>query len=597
MASLQKRKIKGNSYWYVVESKRINGKPTPIVTAYLGTVDNILSRCTSGSGNMVTYNSRSHGAVFALWKTAEKYGFIKTIDSLMGGREKLGISAGEAFLLASLYRYLCGDENTDFMEWLRGTTLPSLAGFDPDRITDDFIWHYTENITDEQLTAIESALTGMIISHCRTLQPFCFTHGSYFNFIAASHEESGRRSQTRQKKAGTTGQDDSSKNSRDKLNQYNLEVVMERRNPFPLSAKISKNSLYCIKPQPNISSDIHEIFNNYSDGSKFTIVFDRTANARENIRQIIDSGFNYICAASLNNARDLVDIPLDKYSNTEASGKTISYLQVQRNIFSSRQNCVVFFNQKQKESQIKRLNRDINEKIEKLEILREQLKSSPKAPGKRPDMESRVKGILAGNNMEDMIEVTYTGKNAVTDFKYEINEKVYDEICTKYFGKRLLVTNHMDWDAASVIDAYTAQSDMERMFKYTMKHWNLPMKEDFVWSDLKIRVHIFCCMLGLTLCGLLQKELSEAGIPADRESLISKLNSIRENNIHKQDQAAKSDTRKGAGNGAKNSVKNDVKNDTKRRTAIKDEKALEIMNNEQQVIWDKIKEILCQDEL
>jgi len=42
MASLQRRKNKGNYYWYVVESKRINGKPTPVVVAYLGTIENIL---------------------------------------------------------------------------------------------------------------------------------------------------------------------------------------------------------------------------------------------------------------------------------------------------------------------------------------------------------------------------------------------------------------------------------------------------------------------------------------------------------------------------------------------------------------------------
>jgi hypothetical protein len=28
---------KGNTYWYITTSKRINGKPTPVILKYLGT--------------------------------------------------------------------------------------------------------------------------------------------------------------------------------------------------------------------------------------------------------------------------------------------------------------------------------------------------------------------------------------------------------------------------------------------------------------------------------------------------------------------------------------------------------------------------------
>ena len=38
MASLQKRKNKGHEYYYIVESKRINGKPTH--NAYTYSIDN-----------------------------------------------------------------------------------------------------------------------------------------------------------------------------------------------------------------------------------------------------------------------------------------------------------------------------------------------------------------------------------------------------------------------------------------------------------------------------------------------------------------------------------------------------------------------------
>ncbi len=36
MATIQSKTTKGYKYWYIVESRRVNGKPRPIVLAYLG---------------------------------------------------------------------------------------------------------------------------------------------------------------------------------------------------------------------------------------------------------------------------------------------------------------------------------------------------------------------------------------------------------------------------------------------------------------------------------------------------------------------------------------------------------------------------------
>ena len=64
MASLQKRNNKGHDYWYVVESKRVNGKPRPIVIQYLGTIENILRHFREGpDDSKAQYKSYEHGAV------------------------------------------------------------------------------------------------------------------------------------------------------------------------------------------------------------------------------------------------------------------------------------------------------------------------------------------------------------------------------------------------------------------------------------------------------------------------------------------------------------------------------------------------------
>ncbi len=40
----QAKRTNGHKYWYIVESRRVNGKPRPIVLAYLGKANDLLRR-------------------------------------------------------------------------------------------------------------------------------------------------------------------------------------------------------------------------------------------------------------------------------------------------------------------------------------------------------------------------------------------------------------------------------------------------------------------------------------------------------------------------------------------------------------------------
>jgi hypothetical protein len=70
MASLQRVWVHGNAYWRIVESRRVNGKPRPIVVAYLGKPEDLLARLRAA--DQIEVRSRSHGAVAALYNLAQE---------------------------------------------------------------------------------------------------------------------------------------------------------------------------------------------------------------------------------------------------------------------------------------------------------------------------------------------------------------------------------------------------------------------------------------------------------------------------------------------------------------------------------------------
>ena len=72
MATLQKKKSRGHTYWQIVESRRVNGKPRPVVLAHLGTAENLLQRLQQGAGKPVKAKVYEFGAVAALWQLADE---------------------------------------------------------------------------------------------------------------------------------------------------------------------------------------------------------------------------------------------------------------------------------------------------------------------------------------------------------------------------------------------------------------------------------------------------------------------------------------------------------------------------------------------
>ena len=78
MASLQAVRARGHTYWRVVESRRVNGKPRPVPILYLGNANQLLARLQATEPLRV--QTRSHGAVAALYALAQEIDIAGSID-------------------------------------------------------------------------------------------------------------------------------------------------------------------------------------------------------------------------------------------------------------------------------------------------------------------------------------------------------------------------------------------------------------------------------------------------------------------------------------------------------------------------------------
>ncbi len=180
MASLQARCVRGHTYWYVVESRRVNGKPRPIPIAYLGKVDDLLIRLKAA--DCLSLRSQSHGAVGALWTLAQELEIAACIDKQLAesGRRLSGtdlaavkprrspvkndaLTVGQSLTLASIGRACHPTSKRGFAQWARTTTLCDLAQADVENLTSQHFWDQMDQLPVECIAPIERAIVQRVL--------------------------------------------------------------------------------------------------------------------------------------------------------------------------------------------------------------------------------------------------------------------------------------------------------------------------------------------------------------------------------------------------------------------------------------------------
>jgi transposase len=93
-------------------------------------------------------------------------------------------------------------------------------------------------------------------------------------------------------------------------------------------------------------------------------------------------------------------------------------------------------------------------------------------------------------------------------------------------GRTLLITNRMDWSAEQVVVAYSGQQKIEQVFRGLKEgdwlRWG-PMHH---WTDSKIRVHAFYCLLGISLLGYVLRQAQQVWPQITMEKLQEELEQI-----------------------------------------------------------------------
>src|SRR5207249_6067893 len=111
---------------------------------------------------------------------------------------------------------------------------------------------------------------------------------------------------------------------------------------------------------------------------------------------------------------------------------------------------------------------------------------------------------------------------------YRTDASAFAQLKEHQLGKRILFTDQKSWSNEQIILAYRSQSQVENAFADMKDPHFLSWEPMFHWTDSKIRVHAFYCVLALMLTSLLQRTLHGKGIELSLTRMMEVLRSIQE---------------------------------------------------------------------
>jgi len=147
---------------------------------------------------------------------------------------------------------------------------------------------------------------------------------------------------------------------------------------------------------------------------------------------------------------------------------------------------------------------------------------------KRQDLEKRIKTIVSGQYLKDILKWSLVeAEEGKFVLDYQVDQEQLQ--CTgDKLGFRMIMTNRHTWTSREIISAYYGQSKIEHAFRDLKNPYHLALKPQYHWTDQKIKVHYFICVIGYLLSSIIWREARlKAGYKGSLNGLLDMLNNIR----------------------------------------------------------------------
>jgi transposase len=520
MSSIVGKRRGNQTYYYLVESARVDGKPRIVSQQYLGTAEEVMAKLSGGeAGQSVRSQHKRFGDVAAVWSVLTDLDVVGLVDDVVPRHAHASASVGTYLALAVLNRVVDPCSKRAFADWWATTSGPRWVKLDAAALDHRRFWDAMDRLTDADLATIETQIFGaMIERYDLDLAGLALDMTNFATYIDSTNERApiAQRGKAKQKRVD--------------LRLVGLALVVTRDGGIPIVSHAYPGD------RPDVtqfSTVLDELVTRYrllvDSVESLTVVYDAGQNSATNHAAVEASGIGFVGSLPPSDHPTLLDISGEDYQVVDAErfegltayDTTVTALGVTRR-------AVITHSPTLHAGQSRGLDQTLAKVRARLSELQARLhRGNTRRP--RQAVEADIAAICKPRWVNQIITVTLTGDDPATlKLTWRTNTRARQKLEQRLFGKRILFTNRDHWPVADVVTAYRSQSDAEFGFRQLKNPHVVSFSPMRHWTDSKIRVHVFTCVLALAVAHLMRRHARQTGLHLSVRDLLDHLAGIGE---------------------------------------------------------------------
>jgi transposase len=520
MPSIVGKRRGDKTYYYLVESARVQGRPRIVSQQYLGSAEEVAAKLSGEAGGQpVRSQHRRFGDVAAVWSIVDGLDVVGLVDDVVPRHANAGASVGTYLALATLNRVVDPCSKRAFADWWATTAGPRWVKVDAAALDHRRFWDAMDRLTVDDLRAIETAVYGgMIDRYGLDLAGMALDMTNFATYIDSTNQRApiAQRGKAKQKRTD--------------LRLVGLALVVTRDGGIPIVSHAYAGD------RPDVtqfSTVLDELVGRYrllvDSVESLTVVYDAGQNSATNHEQVEAAGIGFVGSLPPSDHPGLLDIPrsryrvvdTDRFDDLTAYDTTVTALGVTRR-------AVLTHSPTLHDGQSRGLDQTLNKARARLAELQARLhRGNTRRP--RNKVEAEIAAICKPRWVSEIITVTLTGEDpASMRLSWRTNTRARATLEQRLFGKRILFTNRDSWPVADVVAAYRSQSEAEFGFRQLKDPHVVSFSPMHHWTDQKIRVHVFTCVLALAIAHLMRRTADRVGLHMSVRELLEHLEGIGE---------------------------------------------------------------------
>jgi transposase len=533
MASIVGKKRGNQTYYYLVESARVDGKPRIVAQEYLGSAQEVMDRLSGApAGRPERTQHKAFGGLAAVWGILDRLGVADAIDEVCGPRRSdAGASVGTYLALATANRVVAPCSKLGFEQWWATTAGPRFTKV-PVAATDHRrFWDAMDNLDTAKLAAAERAIAAtMTAEFGLDLSGLALDMTNFATFIDSANDRApiAKRGHAKQKRGD--------------LRLVGLALVVTRDGAIPVTSHAYPGNRPDVTQfgavLDELTSRYAALFDTHGDRDPQdkdktqpgpTVVFDAGQNSAANFAHLAETGLHYVGSLPPSNFPELLAIPArhrhlvdpHKYPGLSAYDTHALVFGADRRVILTHSANLHTKQAAGLDQTLAKATRDLGELAATL--ARGKTRREPDA------VLAEVTRITHPRWVARVLTTQLTGSTPATmRLTWQIDDAARRALETEIFGKRLLVTDHDHWAVPEVVAGYRSQNDVESGFRQLKDPHVVGFSPMFHWTESKIRVHVFYCVLALAVAHLMRRQAHHGGLDLSVRQLLANLAGIQE---------------------------------------------------------------------